>query len=178
VAGLGTVWILDGIEVTIVGAIASRLQEDEVPESTGRRELAGTYFVSAVGFPALGLLLNADILGLGGFMVVLCATFFVASAAASAGYLTVSEVFPRWRRGPWPSRSSTRPPPGSGGRSARPSSAPSGHGRSREPLPGLLPGRGAHAHRRRGGGLLGVDVERESLENVAEPLSATDGGAA
>ena len=27
VAGLGTVWILDGLEVTIVGAIASRLQE-------------------------------------------------------------------------------------------------------------------------------------------------------
>jgi hypothetical protein len=27
VAGLGTVWILDGVEVTIVGAIASRLQD-------------------------------------------------------------------------------------------------------------------------------------------------------
>ena len=27
-------------------------------------------------------------------MVLLCATFFFASAAASAGYLTVSEVFP------------------------------------------------------------------------------------
>src|SRR5690242_21169352 len=27
IVGLGTVWILDGLEVTIVGAIASRLQE-------------------------------------------------------------------------------------------------------------------------------------------------------
>jgi hypothetical protein len=28
VVGLGAVWILDGLEVTIVGAIASRLTED------------------------------------------------------------------------------------------------------------------------------------------------------
>ena len=27
--GLGTVWILDGVEVTIVGAIASRLQDKQ-----------------------------------------------------------------------------------------------------------------------------------------------------
>ena len=29
VLGLGTVWILDGVEVTIVGAIASRLQDKQ-----------------------------------------------------------------------------------------------------------------------------------------------------
>src|SRR4051794_41986265 len=29
--GLGTVWILDGLEVTIVGAIGSRLQEGGAP---------------------------------------------------------------------------------------------------------------------------------------------------
>ena len=29
VIGLGTVWILDGLEVTIVGAIASRLSEKD-----------------------------------------------------------------------------------------------------------------------------------------------------
>jgi len=29
VIGLGTVWILDGLEVTIVGNIASRLTEEE-----------------------------------------------------------------------------------------------------------------------------------------------------
>jgi hypothetical protein len=29
VIGLGTVWILDGLEVTIVGAIASRLVQEE-----------------------------------------------------------------------------------------------------------------------------------------------------
>lgn len=28
VIGLGTVWVLDGLEVTIVGAIASRLTEE------------------------------------------------------------------------------------------------------------------------------------------------------
>jgi MFS family permease len=56
--------------------------------------IAGTYFISAVGLFVLGFLFNNGTLGLGGFMVVLCATFFFASAAASAGYLTVSEVFP------------------------------------------------------------------------------------
>jgi MFS family permease len=56
--------------------------------------IAGTYFVSAVGLFVLALLFNNGTLGLGGFMVILCATFFFASAAASAGYLTVSEVFP------------------------------------------------------------------------------------
>ena len=29
ILGLGTVWILDGVEVTIVGAIASRLQDKQ-----------------------------------------------------------------------------------------------------------------------------------------------------
>ena len=29
ILGLGTVWVLDGVEVTIVGAIASRLQDKQ-----------------------------------------------------------------------------------------------------------------------------------------------------
>jgi MFS family permease len=39
-------------------------------------------------------LLHAGSLSTWSFVGLLCATFFVASAAASAGYLTVSETFP------------------------------------------------------------------------------------
>jgi MFS family permease len=64
-------------------------------DNIGRRTMiAATYLISAVGLFLLGLLFNNGTLGLGGFVAVLCATFFFASAAASAGYLTVSEVFP------------------------------------------------------------------------------------
>src|SRR5207253_1400853 len=46
VVGLGTVWILDGLEVTIVGAIASRLSE---PGALGISEyqvaVAGTFYI-------------------------------------------------------------------------------------------------------------------------------------
>ncbi len=46
VAGLGTVWILDGLEVTIVGAIASRLQEkDALGISASQIGLAATLYV-------------------------------------------------------------------------------------------------------------------------------------
>ena len=42
----------------------------------------------------LAALLAGDALGQWGYMALLCAAFFVASAAASGGYLTVSETFP------------------------------------------------------------------------------------
>src|SRR3954453_732108 len=46
VAGLGTVWILDGLEVTIVGAIASRLQEKgALGLSASQIGLAATLYV-------------------------------------------------------------------------------------------------------------------------------------
>jgi MFS family permease len=64
-------------------------------DTVGRRAMiAGTYLVSAAILAALAALLAGDALGLWGYMGVLCAAFFVASAAASAGYLTVSETFP------------------------------------------------------------------------------------
>jgi MFS family permease len=64
-------------------------------DTVGRREMiAGTYLISAIGIAALAILFERGTLGLTGFMVLLCASFFFASAAASAGYLTVSEIFP------------------------------------------------------------------------------------
>src|SRR3954469_14315224 len=54
VVGLGTVWILDGLEVTIVGAIASRLSE---PDALGISEyevaVGGTFYIAGAAVGAL-----------------------------------------------------------------------------------------------------------------------------
>jgi MFS family permease len=64
-------------------------------DTVGRRVMiSATYVVAAVLLAALAALLAGGSLGLWGYMALLCAAFFVASAAASAGYLTVSETFP------------------------------------------------------------------------------------
>ena len=56
--------------------------------------IAGTYFISAVGLVVAGVLFKNDSVSVGVFVAILCGTFFFASAAASAGYLTISETFP------------------------------------------------------------------------------------
>src|SRR5205085_11332970 len=54
VAGLGTVWILDGLEVTIVGAIASRLTEkDTLALSASQVGQAATAYVIGACLGAL-----------------------------------------------------------------------------------------------------------------------------
>ena len=64
-------------------------------DTVGRRIMISlTYFVAAAILGVLAALLAGGSLGLWGYMGLLCAAFFVASAAASAGYLTVSETFP------------------------------------------------------------------------------------
>src|SRR4051812_15091435 len=64
-------------------------------DTVGRRAMiSATYLVSAAILALLAALLAGGSLGLWGYMALLCAAFFVASAAASAGYLTVSETFP------------------------------------------------------------------------------------
>jgi MFS family permease len=138
-----------------------------------RRMIAGTYLVSAIGLFVLGLLFNNGTLGLGGFMVLLCGTFFFASAAASAGYLTVSEVFPLETRamaialfyaistgiggavGPVSSAACSAP-----ARRAASSSATGSPPRS-------------CSSPRSVAWVWGVDAEQESLEEIAVPLSAT-----
>jgi MFS family permease len=88
-------------------------------DTIGRRAMiAGTYLISAVGFGVLTVLFAQEQLGLTGFLLLLCGSFFFASAAASAGYLTVSEIFPR-RRGPCRSPCSTPSRRASAGRWAR-----------------------------------------------------------
>jgi len=64
-------------------------------DTVGRRiMISATYLIAAVILAVLAGMLAGDALGTWGYMVLLCAAFFVASAAASAGYLTVSETFP------------------------------------------------------------------------------------
>ena len=64
-------------------------------DTIGRRPMiAGTYFISAVGLVVAGVLFKNDSVSVGVFVAILCGTFFFASAAASAGYLTISETFP------------------------------------------------------------------------------------
>jgi MFS family permease len=64
-------------------------------DTIGRRPMiAATYFISAVGLVVAGVLFKNDSVSVGVFVAILCATFFFASAAASAGYLTISETFP------------------------------------------------------------------------------------
>ena len=64
-------------------------------DTVGRRPMiAGTYLVSAVMLVAVGLMFNGEQFSDWGLTLALAATFFFASAGASAAYLTVSEVFP------------------------------------------------------------------------------------
>ncbi len=64
-------------------------------DTVGRKPMiAGSYIGSAVILAVLTYLFVDDTLGTWGFMALLLATFFLASAGASAAYLTVSEIFP------------------------------------------------------------------------------------
>ena len=69
-------------------------------DTVGRRPMiTGTYLGSAAVVILLGLLLYADALTTGTFIVLVALAFFVASAGASSAYLTVSEIFPLETRG-------------------------------------------------------------------------------
>jgi MFS family permease len=64
-------------------------------DTIGRRAMiSSTYFISAVGLVVAGIMFKNDAVSVGVFVAILCGTFFFASAAASAGYLTISETFP------------------------------------------------------------------------------------
>jgi MFS family permease len=64
-------------------------------DSVGRRAMiAATYGLSGIGLAAMGYAFNHEALTAATQTLSLCAIFFVASAAASSAYLTVSEIFP------------------------------------------------------------------------------------
>jgi MFS family permease len=61
----------------------------------GRREMiTGTYLLGGIGMLVNGYLVAHSNESAWVFVALICATFFFASAAASAAYLTVSEIFP------------------------------------------------------------------------------------
>jgi MFS family permease len=64
-------------------------------DTWGRRQmLALTYSVSGLLLAGTGYLFTADLVSATGLTIAWAVTFFFASAAASAAYLTVSETFP------------------------------------------------------------------------------------
>jgi MFS family permease len=144
-------------------------------DTIGRRAMiSSTYFISAIGLTAAGILFANDSVSLGVFVAILCATFFFASAAASAGYLTISETFPIEIRAmaiAFFFAIST----GIGG-----AIGPGVFGKMIESgdrhqlLIGYLVAAGLMAIAAVVEMFLGVDAEQETLEKVAEPLSAEE----
>jgi MFS family permease len=64
-------------------------------DALGRRVMiASTYALSGIGLFATGYAFSASLIGPLGLAFAWSSIFFVASAAASSAYLTVSEVFP------------------------------------------------------------------------------------
>ena len=144
-------------------------------DTIGRRPMiASTYFISAVGLVVAGVLFKNDSVSVGVFVAILCATFFFASAAASAGYLTISETFPIEIRAmaiAFFFAIST----GIGG-----AVGPGVFGKLIESgdrgqlFIGYLVAAGLMAIAAAVEVWLGVDAEQETLEKVAEPLSAEE----
>ncbi|HEY0239982.1 MAG TPA: MFS transporter [Friedmanniella sp.] len=69
-------------------------------DTVGRRKMiGGSYSIAAAVLFVSALLFKADLLSAGTHTALWCLSFFFASAGASAGYLTVSEIFPLEVRG-------------------------------------------------------------------------------
>ena len=109
------------------------------------------------------------------FIVAVAAIFFLASAGASSAYLTVSEIFPAWIPGPWPSPSFMQSGTAVGG-----ITGPLlfgnliGSGHLNLVAIGFFVGAGVMAL----GGIaelaFGVRAEGVSLENIGKPITVAD----
>ncbi|MGH9054433.1 MAG: MFS transporter, partial [Acidimicrobiales bacterium] len=77
------------------GNLAGPLTLGRLFDTLGRRPMiVGTYLGSAAFGVVLAILFAAGTLNSGTFILLVIATFFLASAGASAAYLTASEIFP------------------------------------------------------------------------------------
>ena len=84
VFGLGTVWILDGVEVTIVGAIASRLQDKQtLGLSAFDIAFGGTCYIIGAAIGAIGFGYLTDRLGRKKLFIVTLAVYLVATVATA-----------------------------------------------------------------------------------------------
>jgi MFS family permease len=78
-----------------VGNFLGPLTLGRLFDTVGRKPMISTtYLMSAALAAILALLLLGNSLTAWSFIAMVCVTFFLASAGASAAYLTVSEIFP------------------------------------------------------------------------------------
>jgi MFS family permease len=78
-----------------VGNLAGPLLLGHLFDTLGRRKMiSGTYLISGAVLAFSAWLFDADLLNAAGQTFIWIVIFFFASAGASAGYLTVSEIFP------------------------------------------------------------------------------------
>ena len=91
VLGLGTVWILDGLEVTIVGAIASRLSEkDALGISEYQVAVGGTFYIAGAAVGALVFGYLTDRLGRKKLFLVCLGLYLVATVATGLTWSAAS----------------------------------------------------------------------------------------
>jgi len=224
VIGLGTVWILDGLEVTIVGNISGQISKPgsglhitqaqisgfgaatyvlgacvgalffaviavgnllgplllaRLFDTIGRKPMiAGTYLVSGLLLLGTAYLFDRGSLNATTMTACWCAVLFFASAGASSAYLTVSEVFPMETRAlaiAFFYAIGT----GAGG-IAGPLlfSSPVSTGKVPDTVLAFSIGAALMILAGLVEIFLGVKAERRSLEDIAQPLPATDAGAA
>jgi MFS family permease len=84
VLGLGTVWVLDGVEVTIVGAIASRLQDKQtLGLSAFDIAFGGTCYIIGAAIGAIGFGYLTDRLGRKKLFIVTLAVYLAATVATA-----------------------------------------------------------------------------------------------
>jgi MFS family permease len=88
IAGLGTVWILDGIEVTIVGSIASRMTEkgSGISLTAGDIGIAAAVYVVGACVGALFFGQLTDRFGRKKLFIITLGVYFVATAATAAAW--------------------------------------------------------------------------------------------
>src|SRR5436309_10700589 len=85
VGGLGTVWILDGLQVTIIGAIAPRLTEkgSGITLTASQVGLAGSIYIAGACLGALYFGWLADRLGRKELFMITLALFLAGSVATA-----------------------------------------------------------------------------------------------
>lgn len=82
------------------GNLLGPLLLDPLFDTVGRRKMiGGSYGIAAIVLFISSVLFNMDALNAVTHTLFWCVSFFFASAGASAGYLTVSEIFPLEVRG-------------------------------------------------------------------------------